>query len=106
MLRLAQEAYSTGFLLGQKEQFDLLGPGQRPTWMDIRLDDPQALAKHEIRLRPVVLRSLVGAGYRRLGDLVWVPDHKLRKLFYVGRITTRDIRCIIREFRTGSRVSS
>lgn len=106
MLRLAQEAYSTGFLLGQKEQFDLLGPGKRPALMDIRLDDPQDLAKHEIRLRPVVLRSLVGAGYRRLGDLVWVPDHRLRKLFYVGRITTRDIRSIIREFRTGSRVSS
>jgi len=106
MLRLAQEAYSTGFLLRQKEQFELLGPRQRPDWMDIRLDDPQDLAKHEIRLRPVVLRSLVGAGYRRLGDLVWVPDHKLRKLFYVGRITIREIRSIIREFRTGSRVSS
>lgn len=106
MLRLAQEAYSTGFLLGQKEQFDLLGPGQRPAWMDIRLDDPQDLAKHEIRLRPVVLRSLIGAGYCCLGDLVWVPDHKLRKLFYVGRITIREIRNIIREFRTGSRVSS
>lgn len=106
LLKLAQEAYSAGFLLGQKEQFDLLGPGQRPAWMDIRLDDPEDLAKHEIRLRPVVLRSLVGAGYRRLGDLVWVPDHKLRKLFYVGRITIREIRSIIRELRTGSWVSS
>lgn len=103
MLRLAQEAYATGFLWGEKQQFDLIDPGQRPAWMDIRLDDPQDLARHEIRLRPVVLRSLTGAGYRRLGDLCWVPDHKLRKLFYVGRITTREIRTIIRKFRTGSR---
>ena len=63
MLRLAQEAYTTGFLLGQKEQACLLGHGQRPAWMDIRLDDPQDLAKHNIRLRPIVLRSLIGAGY-------------------------------------------
>jgi len=106
MLKLVQEAYSTGFQLGQKEQFDSLDPARRPAWMDIALDDPEDMAKHNIRLRPVVLRSLIDAGYRRLGDLVWVPDHKLRKLFYVGRITTREIRSIIREFRTGSRVSS
>lgn len=81
LLKLAQEAYSAGFLLGQREQFDLPGPGQRPAWMDIRLDDSQDLAKHRIRLRPVVLRSLIDAGYRRLGDLVCVPDNKLRKLF-------------------------
>lgn len=105
MLRLAQEAYAAGFLWKEKLQFDLIDPGQRPAWMDIRLDDPQDLAKHEIRLRPVVLRSLTGAGYRHLGDLCWVPDHKLRKLFYVGRITTSEIRTIIREFRTGSRNS-
>ena len=97
MLRLAQEAYATGFLSGQKEQFFLYGPGHRPAWMDINLDDPQDLAKHNIRLRPIVLRSLAGAGYRRLGDLCWVPDHELRKLFYIGRITTRQIRNIIRQ---------
>ena len=74
MSRLAQEAYATGFLLGQKEQFCLLGTGQqRPAWMDIRLGDPRDLAKHNIRLRPIVLRSLIGAGYRcrvltRFGD--------------------------------------
>jgi hypothetical protein len=100
MLRLAQEAYTAGFLLGQKEQFHLLGPGQRPAWMDIRLDDPPDLAKHNIRLRPIVLRSLIGAGYRCLGDLCWVPDHELRKLFYVGRATTRQLRNIIRQFQT------
>ena len=106
MLRLAQEAYATGFLLGQKEQFYLPGPGQRPAWMDIHLDDPQDVAKHNIRLRPIVLRSLAAAGYRCLGDLCWVPDHELRRLFYVGRITTRQIRNIIREFQTGSRAGS
>jgi hypothetical protein len=97
MLRLAQEAYATGFLLGQKEQFYLPGPGQRLAWMDIHLDDPQELAKHNIRLRPIVLKSLADAGYRCLGDLCWVPDHELRKLFYIGRITTRQIRNIIRQ---------
>ncbi len=106
MLRLAQEAYATGFLLGQKEQFDVLGPGQRPAWMDIRLDDPEDLANHNIRLRPIVIKSLVGAGYGCLGDLCWVPDHELRKLFYVGRITTRQIRNIIRQFQTRSRAGS
>jgi hypothetical protein len=106
MLRLAQEAYATGFLSGQKEQFYLPGPGQHPTWMDIHLDDPQDLAKHNIRLRPIVLRSLAGAGYRCLGDLCWVPDHELRKLFYIGRVTTRQIRNIICQFQTNSRVGS
>ena len=102
MLRLAQEAYATGFLSGEKQQFDSLDPARRPAWMDIPLDDPEDLAKHNIRLRPVVLRSLTGAGYRCLGDLHWVPDHKLRNLFYVGRITIREIRRIIRHFRTSS----
>lgn len=106
MLRLAEEAYATGFLLGQKEQFSLLLNGQRPAWMDIRLDDPQDIAKHDIRLRPIVLASLIGAGYRCLGDLCWVPDHELRKLFYIGRITTRQIRNIIRQVQTSSRAGS
>jgi len=106
MLRLAQEAYATGFLSGQKEQFLLPGPEHCPAWMDIHLEDPQDLAKHNIRLRPIVLRSLAGAGYRCLGDLCWVPDHELRKLFYVGRITTRQIRNIIRQFQTSSRAGS
>ena len=106
MLRLARDAYATGFLSGQKEQFYLPGTGQRPAWMDIHLDDPRDLAKHNIRLRPIVLRSLAGAGYRCVGDLCWVPDHELRKLFYVGRITTRQIRNIIRRFQTGSGAGS
>ena len=102
MLGLAQEAYASGFVLGEKQQFDSLANAQRPAWMDIALDDPQDLAKHNIHLRPVVLRSLTGAGYRRLGDLCWVPDHELRKLFYVGRITIREIRRMIRQFQTSS----
>ena len=100
--RLLQEAYATGFLSGQKEQFYLPGTGQRPAWMDIHLDDPRDLAKHNRNLRPIVLRSLAGAGYRCVGDLCRVHDHELRKLFYVGRITTRQIRNIIRRFQTGS----
>jgi hypothetical protein len=103
MSRLAQEAYATGFLLGQKEHFSSLGIGERPAWIDIRLDDPQDLAKDNIRLRPIVLRSLAGAGYRCLGDLCWVPDHELRKLSYIGRTTTRELRNIIRQFQARPR---
>ena len=54
------EAYEIGLLTGQKEQYgDLLRPGspERPAWMDIRLDDPGALARNHIRFQPVVLRS-------------------------------------------------
>jgi hypothetical protein len=103
MLRLAQEAYAMGFLSDQKEQFAslaLLGTAEHPAWMDIRLDNPQELTKHNIRLRPIVLRSLIGAGYRCLGDLCWVSDYELRKLFYIGRITTRQLRNILRQFQT------
>jgi hypothetical protein len=73
--------------------------------MDIHLDDPQDLVKHNVRLRPIVLRSLAGAGYGCLGDLCWVPDHELRSC-YIGRITTRQIRNIIRQFQAGSRAGS
>jgi hypothetical protein len=65
LFTLAQEAYAMGFLSGQKEQFGSLvsaGAAERPAWMDIPLDDPSNLARHGIRLRPVVLRSLIGAG--------------------------------------------
>jgi hypothetical protein len=102
MSRLAQEAYAAGFLSGLKEQFVLGGPVGHAAWMEIRLDDPQDLANHGIHLRPIVLRSLVGAGYRCLGDLCWVPDHEMRKLFYVGRVTTREIRRILQQFQTRS----
>ena len=69
---------------------------EHPAWMDIRLDDRQELAKHKIKLQPIVVRSLLGAGYRCLGDLRWVSEHELRKIFYIGRITTRLLRTVIR----------
>ena len=62
----AEEAHEIGFLAGQKEQYaELTRPGSsdRPAWMDIRLDDSDDLAKNHIRFQPVVLRSLLGAGY-------------------------------------------
>jgi hypothetical protein len=73
-------------------------PG-RPAWMDIPLE-PENLAKYGLRLRPVVVRSLIGAGYRQLGDLCWASGHELRKLFYVGRKTARQIRTAIRQLQT------
>jgi hypothetical protein len=103
LLAAVGEAHEIGFLAGQKEQYAELtrsGNPDRPAWMDIRLDDPQDLPKHNIRLRPIVLRSLIGAGCRCLGELCWVPDHELWKLFYVGRATTRQLRNIIRQFQT------
>jgi hypothetical protein len=102
LVTLAQEAFAMGFLSGQKEYFSSLVLGsvtQRPPWMDIRLDDLNALARHGFRLRPVVVRSLVAAGYRELGDLCWASDYELRKLFYVGRNTARRIRTIVRRLQ-------
>jgi hypothetical protein len=63
--------------------------------MDIRLDDQAAMAIHGLRLRPIVLRSLLGAGYQRLGDLRWVPLLELIRLFYVGRKTAKQIRAVV-----------
>jgi hypothetical protein len=100
---LAQEAYSMGFLSGQKEQFGSLilrGAAQQPAWMDTRLDNLSALASHGFRLRPIVVRSLMGAGYHNLGDLCWASDHELRRLFYVGRKTARQIRTSIRQLQS------
>ena len=59
-LAVAQEAYGIGFLAGQEihlRESTCPGSADRPTWMDIRLDDPAALATHRLRLRPIVLRS-------------------------------------------------
>jgi hypothetical protein len=74
-LAVAQEAYEIGLLAGQEIRLrDSTRPGNadRPSWMDIRLDDPAAMAIHHLRLRPIVLRSVLGAGYQCLGDLRWV----------------------------------
>lgn len=103
LVALAQEAYAMGFLSGQKEHFTSLvlsGAAQRPAWMEIRLDNLSALASHGLRLRPIVLRSLIDAGYRQLGDLCWASEEELRKLFYVGRKTARHIRTAIRHLQT------
>ena len=103
MLRLTEEAHSIGFAKGRKAQFislAVIDTAERPAWMDIRLDNQQDLARHNIRLQPIVLRSLIGAGYRCIGDLCRVSDYELRKLFYVGRTTTGLIRNIIRQLQT------
>jgi hypothetical protein len=102
-LGVAREAYEIGFLAAQREQYgELTRPGSpgRPGWMDIRLDDPEDLAKHHIRITPVVLRSLIGAGCHRLGDLRWVSSRQLRDLHYIGIKTARDVLAIVHRFET------
>jgi hypothetical protein len=100
-LAVAQEAHEIGFLAGQKERYGELtrsGSPNRPDWMDIRLDDPADLARHHIHLKPVVLKSLIGAGYYCLGDLRWVSDRQLRGLYYVGIRTARALVASVRQF--------
>jgi hypothetical protein len=97
-LAVAQEAYEIGLLAGQKLRFrESTRPGsaERPSWMDIRLDDSTTLAMHHLRLRPVVVRSLLGAGYQCLGDLRWVPTQQLIRIFYIGRKTAKQIRATV-----------
>lgn len=109
LLAVAREAHDIGFLAGQKERYgELTRPGSphRPAWMDIRLDDPAELARHRIRIKPVVLQSLVGAGYHSLGDLRWVPDRQLREVHYVGIKTARAILAIVRRFERNAQASS
>ena len=98
---MTQEAYEIGLLAGQKEQLgELTRPGSpdRPSWMNIRLDDAESLANHKIRFKPVVLNSLLGAGYRCLGELRWIPNRQLMELHYVGMKTAQQIRAIVRRF--------
>src|ERR1700685_73670 len=97
-LAVAQEVYGMGFLAGQEvrlRQSTAPGSVDRPSWMDIRLDDQAAMAAHRLRLRPIVLKSLLGAGYQYLGDLRWVPIQQLIGLFYVGRKTAKQIRATV-----------
>jgi hypothetical protein len=97
-LAVAQEAYGMGFLAGQEvrlRQSTAPGSVDRPSWMDIRLDDDAAMAAHRLRLRPIVLKSLLGAGYRCLGDLRWVPIQQLIGLYYIGRKTAKQIRATV-----------
>ena len=98
LLAAVQEAYAIGFLAGQEmrlRESTCPGSADRPPWMDIRLDDPAALATHHLRLRPIVLRSLLDAGYQCLGDLRWVPIQQLVGLFYIGRKTAKQIRATV-----------
>ena len=97
-LAVAQEAYEIGFLAGQEIRlYESTRPGspERPSWMDIRLDDAVALATHRLRLQPIVLRSLLGAGYQCLGDFRWVSGPHLTRHFYVGLKTARQIRTVV-----------
>jgi len=108
-LAVAREAHEIGYLAGQEDQYsELTRPGgpDRPAWMDIRLDDPDDLAKHHIRLKPVVLKSLIGAGYDCLGDLRWVSNRQLRDVLYVGIRTARQIRAIVLHFESNAEAAA
>ena len=97
-LAVAHEAYALGFLAGHElrlRESTIPGSTDRPAWMDIRLDDLAAMAAQGLRLRPIVLKSLLGAGYQCLGDLRWVPGPQLTRLFYVGLKTVRQIRATV-----------
>src|ERR1039457_3481530 len=56
------------------------------------------LARHGIRIKPVVVQSLAAAGYRRLGDLRCVPERQLIGLHYVGIKTARALRAGVQRF--------
>jgi hypothetical protein len=104
-LAVAQEAYEIGYLAGQEVRLrESTSPGSadRPPWMDIGFNDLAALATYRIRFKPVVLRSLLGAGYQCLGDLRWVSSPQLRRLFYVGRKTARQIRAVVERLERDS----
>jgi hypothetical protein len=101
ILAAVGEAHEIGFLAGQKEQYAELtrsGSPDRPAWMDIRLDDPNDLASNHVRFKPAVLKSLVDAGYRLLGDLRWVPNRELMDLHYIGFKTARQVLAVVRKF--------
>ena len=109
ILAAVDEAHEIGFLAGQKEQYtELTRPGSpdRPAWMDIQLDDPDDLARNHVRFRPAVLKSLLGAGYCRLGDLRWVPSRELMNLHYVGFNWARQIRAVVRRFERDAPVAT
>jgi hypothetical protein len=105
-LAVAEEAHEIGFLAGQKERLgELTRPGSpdRPARMDIRLE-PGDLNKHRIHLKPVVLKSLNGAGFQCLGDLRWTSDRELRGLYYVGIKTAQAIVRIVRRFEMAGHI--
>ena len=109
ILAAIEEAHEIGFLAGQKEQYAYITYScspDRPAWMDIRFDNPDDLARNHIRFQPVVLRSLLGAGYRRLGDLRWVPSRELMNLHYVGFKWAAQIRAVVRRFERDAPVAT
>jgi hypothetical protein len=98
LLAAVQEAYGIGILVGQEmrlRESTRPGSADRPSWMNIRLNDQASMATHRLRLRPIVVRSLLDAGYQCLGDLRWVPIQQLIRLFYVGRKTAKQIRATV-----------
>ena len=46
------------------------------------------------RIKPIVLKSLLDAGYRCIGDLRWVPSGQLAALSYVDPKTANHIRAM------------
>lgn len=64
--------------------------------MDIRLDRPQELAAHKIRFKPVVLKSLLDAGFRCLGDLRRVSNRELMQFHYIGLKNAQQLRDVLR----------
>ncbi len=99
ILDAVREAYEIGLLAGEKRPLSETtrpGSANRPAWMDIRLDDTDSLASRKIRFKPVVLKSLLDAGYRCVGDLRWVPNQELMQFHYVGIKTAQQIRAILR----------
>ena len=104
ILDAIQEAYEIGILAGEKRRFgEITRPGSanRPAWMDIRLDSPEELAAHEISIQPVVLKSLLGAGFRCLGDLRWVSNRELRQFHYIGIKNAQKLRDVLRRMEGG-----
>ena len=94
----AREAFEVGVLTARQERFcELTRSGSlgRPAWMDVPLNSQTELARHGVRLQPVVLRALQNAGYRCLGDLRWVSSRQLKSLKYIGLKTAGAIRAAI-----------
>jgi hypothetical protein len=104
ILDAIHEAYEIGVLAAERRQFEgltRLGGANRPAWMDIRLDSPEDLAAHKINIQPVVLKSLLGAGFHCLGDLRWVSNRELSQLRYIGIMNAQQLRDVLRRMEGG-----
>jgi hypothetical protein len=105
ILDAIKEAYEIGVLAAEKRQFEELtraGSTNRLAWMDIRLDSPEDLAVHKINIQPGVLKSLLGAGFRCLGDLRWVSNRELRQFRYIGIKNAQQLREVLRRMEHGA----